>query len=92
MQQHNLHADLADYGVAPLSENLTVLLFKEGITDKSFDVVKMNVIASPDQYAPFQAVQEAYTFHGQRCLTEGPRDCQVSAMRGTGRRPNNPRS
>jgi hypothetical protein len=93
MQQHNLHADLADYGVAPLSENLKVLWFKEGITDKSFDVVKMNVIASPERYATFQAVQEAYsTFHRQRCLTEGPRARQVSAIRGTGRRPNNPRS
>ncbi len=48
MQQHNLHADLADYGVAPLSENLKILWFKEGITDRSFDVVKMNVIASPE--------------------------------------------
>jgi hypothetical protein len=93
MQQHNLHADLADYGVAPLSENLKILWFKEGITDKSFDVVKMNVIASPERYATFQAVQEAYsTFHRQRCLTEGPRARQVSAIRGTGRRPNNPRS
>jgi hypothetical protein len=48
MQQHNLHADLADNGVAPLSENLKILWFKEGITDKSFDVVKMNVIALPE--------------------------------------------
>ena len=47
MQQHNLKADLTDYGVRPLSENLTILWFKEGITDKSFEVVKINVIASP---------------------------------------------
>jgi hypothetical protein len=88
MQQQNLHADLTDYGVAPLSENLKILWFKEGITDKSFDVVKMNVIASPEQYATFQAVQEAYsTFHHQRCLTDGPRARQVSAIRGTNRRP-----
>ncbi len=88
MQQHNLHADLADYGIAPLSKNLKILWFKEGITDRSFDVVKMNVIASPEQYATFQAVQEAYsTFHRQRCLTDGPRAHQVSAIRGTTRRP-----
>jgi hypothetical protein len=53
MQQHNLHADLADYGNAPLSENLKILWFKEGITDRSFEVVKMNVIASPERYATF---------------------------------------
>jgi hypothetical protein len=83
MQQHNLHADLADYGVAPLSENLKILWFKEGITDRSFDVVKMNVIASPERYAAFQAVKEAYsTFHRQRCLTDGPQARQVSAIRG----------
>ena len=93
MQQHNLHADLADYGVAPLSENLKILWFKEGITDKSFDVVKMNVIASPERYATFQAVQEAYsTFHRQRCLTDGPRARQVSAIRDTTRRPGPARS
>jgi hypothetical protein len=93
MQQHNLHADLADYGVAPLSENLKILWFKEGITDRSFDVVKMNVIASPEQYATFQAVQEAYSiFHSQRCLTDGPQARQVSAIRGTTRRPGPARS
>jgi hypothetical protein len=88
MQQHNLHADLADYGVAPLSENLKILWFKEGITDRSFDAVKMNVIASPERYAAFQAVKEAYsTFHRQRCLTDGPQAHQVSTIRGITRRP-----
>ncbi len=82
MQQHNLHADLADYGVAPLSENLKILWFKEGITDRSFNAVKMNVIASPERYTTFQAIQEAYsTFHRQRCQTDAPRARQVSAMR-----------
>jgi hypothetical protein len=91
MHQHNLHADLADYGVAPLSENLKILWFKEGVTDRSFDVVKMNVIASPERYATFQAVKEAYsTFHRQRCLTDAPRTRQVSTIRGTNRRPGNP--
>jgi hypothetical protein len=93
MQQHNLHADLADYGVAPLSENLKILWFKEGITDMSFDVVKMNVIASPERFATFQAVQEAYsTFHRQHCLTDGPGARQVSAIRGTTTRPGPARS
>ena len=93
MQQHNLHADLADYGVAPLSENLKILWFKEGITDRSFNAVKMNVIASPERYTTFQAVQEAYsTFHRQRCQTDAPRARQVSSIRGTNRRPSKPGS
>ncbi len=91
MQQHNLHADLADYGVAALSENLKILWFKEGITDKSFEVVKMNVIASPERYATFQVVQEAYnTFQRKQCQTDAPRAHQVSSVRGTNRRPGKP--
>jgi hypothetical protein len=93
MQQHILHADLADYGVAPLSENLKILWFKEGITDRSFEVVKMNAIASPERCATFQAVQEAYsTFHRQRCQTDPPRARQVASVRGTSRRPGHRRS
>jgi hypothetical protein len=93
MKQHNLRTDLTDYGIAPLSENLKILWFKEGITDKSFEVVKMNVIASPEKYATFQAVQEAHsTFHRQRCQTDAPRARQVSSVRGTSRRPGKPRS
>jgi hypothetical protein len=92
MQQHNLHADLADYGIASLSENLKILWFKEGITDKSFEVVKMNVVASPERYATFQAVQEAYsTFHRQQCASDPPRACQVAVLRGTSRRPSIPK-
>jgi hypothetical protein len=90
MEQHNLHADLADYGVAPLSENLKILWFKDGIVDKSFEAVKMNLIATPERYETFQAVQEAYsTFHRQRIATEPPRARQVAVLRGGPKRPSN---
>ncbi len=71
MEQHNLHADLIDYGVTPIPENLKILWFKEGITDKTFDAVKMSLIATPEKYETFQAVQEAYcNFHRQQCATD----------------------
>jgi hypothetical protein len=71
MEQHNLHADLSNYGVDPIPENLKILWFKEGITNKSFDAVKMNLIATPERYETFQAVQEAYcNFHRQRCASD----------------------
>jgi hypothetical protein len=31
VEQHNQHADLQEYGVAPLAENLKILLFQDGI-------------------------------------------------------------
>ncbi len=33
VEQHNQHADLQEYGVAPLAENLKTLWFQDGIRD-----------------------------------------------------------
>jgi hypothetical protein len=39
IEQHNQHADLQEYGVAPLAKNLKTLLFQDGIKDPSLDAV-----------------------------------------------------
>ena len=92
MEQHNFHADLSNYGVDPIPENLKILWFKEGIINKNFETVKMNVITSPEQYVTFQAVQEAYSnFHRQRCASEPPRARQVALVHGN-RRAGNPKA
>ncbi len=43
VEQHNQHADLQEYGVAPLAEKLKTLWFQEGIRDPSLNAVKASV-------------------------------------------------
>jgi hypothetical protein len=58
-----------------------ILWFKEGITDKSFNAVKMNLIATPERYETFQAIQEAYcNFHCQRCASDPLQVRQVASV------------
>ncbi len=40
VEQHDQHADLQEYGVAPLAENLKTLWFQDGIKDPSLNAVK----------------------------------------------------
>ena len=92
IDQHNLHNDLSEYGVAPLAENMKILWFQQGIKDKSMEPIKATIVAqtsSPDNttYTTFQAVQESYTaFYRQQTGSNTPRTRQVSSVRGGGGR------
>ncbi len=46
VEQHIQHADLQEYGVAPLAENLKTLWFQNGIRDPSLNAVKASIIAN----------------------------------------------
>ncbi len=46
VEQHNQHADLQEYGVAPLAENLKTLWFQEGIRDPSLNAVRASINAN----------------------------------------------
>ena len=41
VQGHVEHDDLQQYGVDPLTEELKILWFQSGITDKTFDAVRL---------------------------------------------------
>jgi hypothetical protein len=49
VEQHNQHADLQEYGVAPLIENLKTLWFQEG-RDPSLNAVKVSINANPANF------------------------------------------
>ena len=52
----------------------------------------MNLIATPEKYETFQAVQEAYSnFHLQQCANEPPRARQVALVHGN-RHAGNPKA
>jgi hypothetical protein len=50
VEQHSQHADLQEYGVAPLAENLKTLWFQNGIRDPSLNAVKASINANPCQF------------------------------------------
>jgi hypothetical protein len=96
IDQHNLHLDLFEYGVAALPESMKILWFQQGIKDKSMEPIKASIVAqtsNPDSttYTTFQAVQEAYTaFYRQQTGNDPPKARKVSSVRG-GRQTNNDR-
>jgi hypothetical protein len=60
VEQHNQHADLQEYGVAPLAENLRTLWFQEGIRDPSLNAVKASNNANRANFTDFDSVKDAY--------------------------------
>jgi hypothetical protein len=60
VEQHNQHADLQEYGVAPLAENLKTLWFQDGIRDPSLNAVKASINANCANFTDFDSVKDAY--------------------------------
>jgi hypothetical protein len=57
VEHHNQHADLQEYGVVPLAENLKTLLFQDGIRDPSLNAVKASINANPANFTDFYSVK-----------------------------------
>jgi hypothetical protein len=60
VEQHNQHADLQEYGVAPLTDNLKTLWFQDGIRDPSLNAVKVSINANHANFTYFDSVKDAY--------------------------------
>ena len=58
VEQHNQHADLQEYRVAPLAENLKTLWFQDG--DPSLNAVKASINANRANFTDFDSVKDAY--------------------------------
>ncbi len=56
VEQHNQYADLQEYGVAPLAENLKTLWFQDGIRDPSLNAVKASINANRANFSYFDSV------------------------------------
>ncbi len=60
IEQHNQHADLQEYRVAPLTKNLKTLWFQDRIRDPSLNAVKASINANRDNFTDFDSVKDTY--------------------------------
>ncbi len=56
VDQHNHHAALAEYDVAPLEERVKIHYFEDGITDPSFAAVKTTILVDRTRFEDFDSV------------------------------------
>jgi hypothetical protein len=81
IEQHNQHADLQEYGVAPLAENLKTLWFQDGIRDPSLNAVKASINANHANFTDFDSVKDAYVeFKHTDNPTNDPKTRQVASV------------
>jgi hypothetical protein len=60
VEQHNLHADLTEYGVTPLDESFKILWFQNGIKCSALDAVKASINANKALFTRFDSIKDAY--------------------------------
>jgi hypothetical protein len=85
VEQHNLHADLIEYGVQPLDESLKILWFQDGIKCTTLDAVKAAIATNKEKYSKFDSVKDAYVdFKRTMTPTIAPLTRQVASV-GAGR-------
>jgi hypothetical protein len=81
VEQHNQHADLQEYGVAPLAENLKTLWFQDGIRDPSLNAVKASINANCANFTDFDSVKDAHVeLKRTENPTNDPRTRQVTSV------------
>jgi hypothetical protein len=85
IEQHNHHADLQEYRVAPLAENLKTLWFQDGIRDPSFNSVKVSINVNRANFIDFDSVKDAYVeFKRTENPTNDPKTRQVTSVAPSG--------
>jgi hypothetical protein len=90
IEQHNQHADLQEYGVAPLAENLKTLWFQDGIRKPSLNAMKASINANHANFTDFDSVKDAYIeFKRTENPTNDPRIRKVASVTHGGRRGRN---
>jgi hypothetical protein len=86
VEQHNQHADLQEYQVAPFAKNLKTLWFQDGIRDPSLNAVKTSINANHANFTDFDSAKDAYVeFKSTQNLTNDPRTRQVASVARAGR-------
>jgi hypothetical protein len=81
IKQHNQHADLQEYRVAPLAEKLKTLWFQDGIRDPSLNAVKASINANHANFTDFDSVKDAYVeFKCTDNPTNDPKTQQVASV------------
>ncbi len=86
IERHNQHADLQEYGVAPLAENLKTLWFQDGIKDPSFNTVKALINANYANVTDLDSIKYAYVkFKHTQAPNHDPKNRQVAFVAHSGR-------
>ncbi len=81
VEQHNQHADLQEYRVAPLAKNLKTLWLQDGIRDPSLNAVKASISAIRANFTEFDYVKDAYKeFKRTENPTNDPKTQQVASV------------
>jgi hypothetical protein len=81
IEQHNQHADLQEYGVACLAENLTTIWFQDGFRDPSLNAVKASINANRANFTDFDSDKDTYVeFKRTDNPTNDPRTRQVASF------------
>ena len=85
VEQHNQHADLQEYRVAPLAENLKTLWFQDEIKDPSLDAVKTSINAKRANFTDFDSVKDTNVdFKSTENPINDPRTRQVVSVACSG--------
>jgi hypothetical protein len=85
IEQHNQHADLQEYGFAPLVESLKTLWLQDGIKDPSLNAVKASINANCANFTDFNSVKDTYVeFKCTENMTNDPRTRKVASVARSG--------
>jgi hypothetical protein len=86
MDQHNCHAALAKWNVAPLEESMKIHYFEDGISDPSLAAVKTTILVDRTKFQDFGSVMRVYVNFKRAQKSEAPAQqvCNVSALQGCG--------
>ncbi len=60
IDQHNRHAALAEWDVAPLEESMKIHYFEDGISDPSLAMVETTILVDPTRFEDFKSMMRVY--------------------------------
>jgi len=81
--EHNRHASLLKYDVAPLEESMKINYFEEGIKDPTLDAAWNAILVNRSQFPDFDSVMHLYVTSKQSQKSEAtPPGRQLSAITG----------
>ena len=84
--EHNRHASLVEYDVAPLEESMKIHYFKEGIKDPTLEAARNAILVNRTQFPDFDSVMQLYVTskRGQKSENAVSPGQQLSAITGHG--------
>ncbi len=86
VDQHNRHAALAEYDVAPLEESMKIYYFEDGISEPLLATVKTSILVDCTRFENFDSVMRVYVNfrHAQKPEAPAQQVRNVSALQGRG--------